>query len=166
MSLDLEEGDAERAEMTPAERRRIAREEADKGKERSQSARANKSTTSARAANARDKVEAELTLRLSQVFDRIVKILEARGDEELAEVIREDSSAMGQGLVSLTRNVKVLRGPLLFLLNLIEPVMAFGRVGRILFYRLRIRREQMIQDRAEFEAQQQQEREAAVGAGT
>jgi hypothetical protein len=163
MELDLETGDAERAEMSPAERRRIAREAAAEGKERSQQARASNKTTSARSQNARDKVEAELILRLDQAFDRIVKALMARGDEELASVINEDKGAMGQGLVSLTRNVKFLRGPLIFLLNVIEPVLAFGRVGRILYYRFMQRQERRAMEREQWQAEQQQQGEVVDG---
>jgi hypothetical protein len=77
-------------------------------------------------------VEAELRSRLSRTFGRIVEALKARGDDELATVVDEDSDAMSQGLISLTSHVKPLRGPLLFGLAFIEPVLAFGRVGRIL----------------------------------
>lgn len=144
MSLDLDEGDPERAEMSPADRRRAARQAADENK----SSGSTRGTTRSKSASARDKVEAELTLRLDRAFDRIAKAVETRGDDELAAVIREDSEAMGQGLVSLTRSVKLLRGPLLFMLNLIEPVLAFGRIGRILFIRFRERQYRIQQERA------------------
>src|ERR1700741_1473749 len=68
--------------------------------------------------------EAGLRARLTDVFGRIAEALEARGDEELAEAIREDTTAMSQGLVSLTNRVVFLRAPLAFGLALAAPVVA------------------------------------------
>lgn len=148
MSLDLEEGDEELANATPAQRRRAARAAASEGG----GSKPKPAAARSRAAVATDRVEAELVSRLDRTFDRIAKALEARDDTELAAVIRDDKEAMGQGLVSLTRSVKFLRSPLLMVLNLVEPVLAFGRVGRILYGRFADR-----QQRIATERQQQQE---------
>jgi len=148
MTLDLDEGDPERAEATPAERRRAARAAVDEGKSESK-ARGSSGSRRSTSASARDKIEQELTARLDRTFTSLAKTMEARGDDELAAVIREEAEVMGQGVISLTRNVKVLRGPLLFLLNLIEPVMAFGRIGRLLYSRFRERQWRIQQERAE-----------------
>lgn len=134
MSLDLEQGDEELANASPAERRRAARKAASKEPE-SPRAKSSRSSSSRSSASTRERVETELMSRLERICERIAQVLDSRGDEELASAIREDRDAMGQGLVSLTRNVKFLRGPLLMALNLIEPGLAFGRVGRILYIR-------------------------------
>lgn len=145
MSLDLEQGDEKLADATPAERRAAARRAARQGKD------SEKSTSStpkrSRASVTSDRIEAELLSRLSRTFDRIAQTLEARDDAELAGVIREDSDAMSQGLVSLTRSVKFLRSPLLMALNLIEPALAFGRVGRTLYVRFAERQQRIAWER-------------------
>lgn len=149
MPLDLEEGDAELAEATPAQRRRAARQAAD-----GNTATAKKPAARSRAAASQDRLETELASRLDRTFDRIAKTLEARDDIELADVIREDKDAMSQGLVSLTRSVKFLRSPLIMALNLVEPALAFGRITRVLYGRWADR-----QRRIATERQQQQQSE-------
>jgi hypothetical protein len=139
--LDLERGEPAIAEKITASQKG--------GSERS---RATRSSTAKRAPSksAAQRVEDEIRSRLLRTFDRISDALASRGDTELSDVITEDKEAMTQGLVSLTRAVSWLRMPLLMLLNLVEPVLAFGRVARILFGRWVDRR-----------ARQQQEWEAA-----
>lgn len=78
----------------------------------------------------------DLRSRLSGIFDRIAESAEARGDSELAEVIREDTRVMATGLVSLTRPFKLLRAPVVMLLGIVEPVMAFSRITRLILDRL------------------------------
>lgn len=146
MSLDLEEGDEALADASPAERRRAARLAAAKEKNAKRDSSKSSSRRSTRTVSG-EKVEAELMSRLGRTFDRIAKALDARGDDELAHAIREDSDAMSQGLVSLTSNVKLLRSPLLMSLNLIEPVLAFGRVFRILFGRWNARQARLAMER-------------------
>jgi hypothetical protein len=138
--LDLEDGDESLADASPSERRRRAREIADQAREvRNTRATGNTKTTSrskgSRAAAAAEKEDVEVDSRLGRTFERIAKALEKRGDDELATVIREESGGMAQGLVSLTHNVRFLRPPLLLILNLIEPVMAFGRITGLLWGR-------------------------------
>lgn len=91
-----------------------------------------------RAASARS--ESELRGRLSACLERIAVSLETRGDEELAEIIREDAEIMSVGLVSLTRPFKALRAPLQVALAIVEPAMAFGRLIRALAERAAMRR--------------------------
>lgn len=73
--------------------------------------------------------------RVTTVFDRLVKNRRAAGDEELADAIEEDGKVMASSLVSLTTHVSGLRAPLIFLLSVAEPFLAFRRVGGILFRR-------------------------------
>jgi len=81
-------------------------------------------------------------------FDQVVEWREARDDEELATAISEDKDKMAKGLVSLTHVVQPLRGPLLIFLGFVEPVLAFGRVGRILGERFIMRRQRIAEERA------------------
>lgn len=152
MPLDLEHGDEDLADASPAERRRAAAKRADDeaaaatGKK---SSSRSKSSSSRSRASTQERVEVELASRLDRTFDRIAIALDQRGDDELASVIREDAGAMSQGLVSLTRSVKFFRSPLLMALNLIEPVLAFGRVGRIMYVRFAERQARVASERAE-----------------
>jgi hypothetical protein len=86
----------------------------------------------------------------------------ARGDDELAEALREERHAMSQGLVSLTATLTLLRLPLIVFMALIEPMLAFWRVGRLLVYRFLAWRERRVAAVRE----QQAEREAAQAAET
>jgi hypothetical protein len=94
------------------------------------------------------KAETELASRLDRVLERITSRLEERGDDELATAMREGGAAMAGGLTDLTRFAPAIRMPLLLILGLIEPVLAFGRVGRILSGRLLGRRERRAQEAA------------------
>lgn len=141
--LDLEVGDPSRGSADSEQRRRRRRE---------------RTSTSGNAATAREesKVENEIRSRLDRVFDRIVKARRAREDEELAEVIEEDAEAMAQGFLSMTTNVPFTRGPLIMFLNVLEPLLAFNRVVRILFLRFMERRARRYEEaqaaQAEYEA--------------
>lgn len=152
--LDLEHGDEAAAEKI------AERQEA--GKKRSRAARgtgtSSKSSSRTSATQKLQQLETELRSRLDRTFDRLAEWRGSRGDAELAQVIEEDKEQMGQGLVSVTRIIPWVRGPLLMFLNLLEPVLAFWRVGRILFSRWVWRREQ-----AAMEAQQQHVGEPFVG---
>lgn len=144
--IDLEIGDPSRATPEGESRRR-----------RRSSGSA--SSTSRAAQSDESRFESEISSRLDRVFDRIVKARRARDDEELAEVIEEDAEAMSQGFISLTKNVPFFRSPLILFLNVLEPILAFNRVGRILAVRIWARRE----ERREKQEQQQAEWEAANG---
>lgn len=93
-------------------------------------------------------VDKELHSRMVAAFDQVVEWREARDDEELATAISEDKDKMAKGLVSLTHVVQPLRGPLLIFLGFVEPVLAFGRVGRILGERFIMRRQRIAEERA------------------
>lgn len=104
--------------------------------------------------------DSEVKTTLGKCFDRIAKMLEAKNgeDDELATAIRQDADAMGQGLVSLTAKFTPLRFPLIVVLSLVEPIMAFWNVGRIMRQRIAAR----LRRRAEAQAQAQADWEAAV----
>lgn len=105
------------------------------------------SSRSSRSSNAKkSSTDNDLKSRLHTVFDRIADAAEARGDSELAEVLREDRDVMATGLVSLTRPLAALRTPLLAVLAIIEPVMAFSRIGRLAFGRVLVRRAERATD--------------------
>lgn len=78
----------------------------------------------------------DLKSRLAACFTRIADAAENRGDMELAEIIREDTDVMAGGLVSLTRPIRALRTPIVLVLGIVEPVMAFSRVTRVMVGRL------------------------------
>lgn len=86
--------------------------------------------------------DSDLRARLETVFDRIADAADARGDDELATAVREDLEVMATGLVNLTKPFKALRRPIVGALAVVEPFMAFGRVGRLLFGRALDRRRQ------------------------
>lgn len=89
----------------------------------------------------------DLRGRITSILNRIAEAAEARGDEELAEVLREDTAVMATGLVSLTRPFRALRGPIVLLLGIVEPVMAFSRFGRLMVYRMMDRRAEKVAER-------------------
>ena len=84
--------------------------------------------------------EADLQARLAGCFERIAAALSERGDDELAEIVAEDGPIMSQGLVSLTRPFTALRLPLLAVVAIIEPLLAFGRIFRVVAIRFANRR--------------------------
>jgi len=135
--LDLEKGDASRAEERRA--RRQAR------------------TGSSETKTGSEKLDKELHDRLMGAFQQVQEWREARDDEELATAIDEDKDKMSKGLVSLTHVIDPLRRPLLIFLGFVEPVLAFGRVGRILggrFIAMRqARADDLAQRQAEWDAQ-------------
>jgi hypothetical protein len=110
---------------------------------------------------ATDKLDRELNSRLLEAFDQVVEWREARGDEELATAITEDKDKMSRGLVSLTHAVTPLRQPLLVFLGFVEPILAFGRVGRILGGRFIERRQRIMEERAAMQGMTPEEWAAA-----
>lgn len=97
--------------------------------------------------------DAGLRKKLNDCLERIADTLEVREDEELSALIREDADVIAAGLVSLTRPFQVLRVPLLALVAVVEPALAFGRIGRILLGRWADRRAARAQARTEAEGQ-------------
>lgn len=128
--LDLQTGDGG-ADNPAAERRRRRRERAAESGE-------GKPKLSAKAD---ERVATEIHSRFSRFLDRVAEWRDARDDDELAQVVREDNDMMSQGIVSLTNSFNPLRGPVIMFLNIIEPVLAFGRVVRILISRWFARRQ-------------------------
>jgi hypothetical protein len=153
MSLNLEQGDEKLADDID---KRIEQEV--KAQRKSPPRTVRKDTDKAKSTSGRRTKEQidndQIAAQVARTFDRIVKALEDREDEELATVIEEDKDAMSRGIVSLTRNVKQLRKPLIVVLNLIEPLLAFGRVGRILLLRFAERRARVMAEREMAAAQQ------------
>ena len=83
---------------------------------------------------------ADMRERLFAIFERLAERLEGRGDAELAQVIRQDARAMVGGLDSAAKRVPGLASPILWALGILEPLLAFGRVMRILLDRFSQRR--------------------------
>jgi len=83
---------------------------------------------------------ADIRDRLTTVFERLADSLEGRGDEELAGMIREDTKAMVGGLVNVTKRAPGLATPILGALAVLEPLIAFGRVFRLILRRAGERR--------------------------
>lgn len=149
-TIDLEKGEPE--DESPSQRRRRARRNSDDSSSSSSSSRSSSSS------KASDRENTSVAGRLNTALTKLADQMAARGDDELADAIREERSAMSQGLVSLTSSIPVLRVPLVLILSLLEPVLAFARVGRILFYRFlgwrQRRMEEAQQAQAEWEAAQ------------
>jgi hypothetical protein len=98
-------------------------------------------------------MDRELHARLVESLDQVREWREAREDTELAEAIDQDKEKMARGLVSLTHAVQPLRQPLLIFLGFVEPLLAFGRVGRILTMRWVMRRQRQAEEVAAAQAE-------------
>lgn len=149
-SLDLDRGDPDRADRITAAAeggkstsRRSRRDSSSGGSSRKSSSK-----------TASSKSETDLVGRLSSAIVRLADQLDARNDTELAEALREDSDKISRGLVSVTRTVKFLRQPLVLFIGVLEPVLAFWRVGAILGRRLLQRRARMLAEREAAMAEQ------------
>jgi hypothetical protein len=88
------------------------------------------------------KAEKELRERILTILGRLSETLSERGDDELSETIAEDAEVIAQALVGMTRPVRAFRKPLTIALAIIEPALAFGRLGRLFLARLTVRRRQ------------------------
>lgn len=77
---------------------------------------------------------------LDRVLERLVERQEGRGDLELADALRQDGKMMASTTGRLVKLVPQLAGPLLIILGLVEPFLAFGRVAGILRRRVLDRR--------------------------
>lgn len=145
--IDLTTGEPD-DEETPAQRRRRERRAA-RGSD------GGSGGGSGRGSGGSGKSDAGLVSELGSAFNKLADQMDARDDEELAEALRDESKAMSQGLVSLTSAIPLLRPFLTLALALAAPILAFWRVGRILFYRFLSWRERRI-----IAAQQQSEQAA------
>lgn len=101
------------------------------------------------------KDDKDLRDRLSACFYRIAEHLDAREDDELAEIIREDAEVMAAGLVSLTRPLKPVRTVVLVLAGVVEPLLAFQRILRVLGRRFAERRMRVERDMTEVQPEPQ-----------
>jgi|SRR5215831_6599354 len=146
--IDLERGDPSRAEQRRERRRSAA----------SSVGGESKTTT--------DKLDKELHNRIVESFERIQEWREARDDMELAQAIDEDKEKMAKGLVSVTHVLAPLRQPLVYFLGLLEPVLAFGRVTRILVTRWVNRRQERQADLAAAQAEWDAQHNSAAAPGT
>lgn len=158
LELDLDEGDADAAE-------RITRTKESKvsgsGGSRSNRSRGGSKSSSSKSGSQRS--DTDLVSKLSAAFDRIADQLEIRGDDELATALHEDKQKLAQGIVSLTRAIKPFRTPLVILVAIIEPILAFWRVGSILARRAIERRERVMAERAAAQEQAQEQSPDLVG---
>lgn len=132
--IDLEHGDPGRADSdTPTARRRRRRAE-----------------TSGSTASDR-KTDSEIRAGLEKAFDGLAKARYARDDDELGDALTEEAPAMTEGIVTLTDAIPFARPPIIIGLHLIIVLLAFGRVGGILFDRARQRRADRQQEQQEQE---------------
>lgn len=130
--LDLSTGDPARAdEDTPAGRRRRRRREEGESTPRP------------------SKTDAEIRAGLNHAFEKLAQNRYAKEDPELGDALTEEGPAMTEGIVDLTDKVPVFRQPILVILNLCIVLLAFGRVGGILFDRAQQRRAAAMAARAE-----------------
>lgn len=152
--IDLEVGEPDPDE-SPSARRRARRRAA-------RSSDSDSGGSSSRSKSSGGKSDAGLVTQLDTAFSKLADQMAARDDEELAEALMDERHAMSQGMVSLTSGLPFLRPILVLVLALAEPILAFWRVGRILFYRFLSWRERRIiaaqetaRETAEWEAAQQ-----------
>lgn len=150
--LDLEKGDPDRAEEISArERRRRARRDGG-------------SATSSKGGNSQRTSTSDFRGQLGRVLEKLVEQREAVGDDELATALRDNKDPMVQGFASVTSSVPFLQTPFLLVLNLLEIVLAFGAVGRILVGRAIERRNRRMQERPpESEQPWEPEQPATIG---
>lgn len=118
----------------------------DSGKPRERSERSKRRDN----ARARER-QGDVGRRLGTIFERLAQSVEGRGDEELAEMIREDREAMVGGLVNLTSKAPGLAPGVMAVLAVLEPLIAFGRIFRLLLRRTGDRRAERL---AAWEAEQ------------
>ena len=155
-AIDLEHGEPE--DESPAARRRRERREAAS----SSSGRGSGSGTGGGKGGS-DRENTSLVARLDTALSKIADQVSARGDEDgLAEALKEERHVMSQSMVSLTSNLTFLRVPLVVLLSLVEPFLAFRRVGVILFARFLRWRERRIAEREQAVAEWQAAQEAGM----
>lgn len=116
--LDLERGDPDKEEGGRPRSERSQRRDRAREKER----------------------QGDVGKRLGTIFERLAQSVEGRGDDELAGMIREDKEAMVGGLVSVTSKAPALAPGVLGVLAVLEPLIAFGRILRLLLRRAGERR--------------------------
>lgn len=110
--------------------------------------------------------EKDIRERCERTQARLVEWLEGREDEELAMVLREDGMAMIGGLIAVCGQAAWLRTPIVAAMTIFEPLIAFGRLIRVLGGRLRDMRvrQQVEREWLEQEAAAEAERQAQEAA--
>jgi len=103
--------------------------------------------------------ERDMRGRLERVQARLVEVFEGRGDQELADVIREDGMAMIGGMIAACRPAAWLRAPVVTVMTVVEPLLAFGRVLRLLAGRWQERRIRLAEEREQAIAEWEQQQE-------
>ena len=98
--------------------------------------------------------QGDLQSRLHAIFARLADALEGRGDYELAGMIREDQKAMVGGLASAVKRVPAMGGAVIGVLAILEPLIAFGRIFRLLLRRLGERRREALEGFEEVPAEE------------
>ncbi len=151
--LDLDAGDPSAAEKILSEGQ-AARATRTRGRSSSDSSSGKGKPKTAAFTEAEDK---SLHGRLATAFQDLAETAKGREDLELADILERRKDAMAQGLVSLTRNIRVLRGPLVLLINFLEPTLAFWELATLGINRYIAR-----QQRKRWERQQGQPIEAEV----
>ena len=130
--LDLEIGDPQAADKIQAEG------QAARGRRQTRRATGSKSKSSGRKP-ASEAEENSLKDKVRAMFSDFHEALRER-DPELADVLERRGEAMSQGLVSVTRTIPFLRGPLVLLVNFFQPTLAFWELGSLLTARWIARR--------------------------
>jgi hypothetical protein len=113
--------------------------------------------------------ERDIRVRIERTQARLVEWLEGREDYELATVIKEDGKAMVGGIIYICGSAVWLRAPILAAMTIVEPMVAFGRLAKVLSTRWIARRQRKQQEweeaqqQAEWEAQQAEQQVSSVG---
>lgn len=147
--LDLEHGDANAAERIAAagsaRHSRVTRERKESGDSSGTTSGTKRSRGRPSKAASTKASENSLASQLVDAFGKLADQLQAREDDELATAIREEAEGMTVGLISATRIVPFFRKPLVLILGIAVPVLAFWRVGGILLRRELERRARKMQ---------------------
>jgi hypothetical protein len=150
IEIDLEDGSVNGAppgEQDGPVKRKVGRpklseeEKAERRKEYERNRSRNRKRETRASTGGRTKADEEVASRTERVLRRIADRRTNAGDDELAGAIMEDGPIIAQGVADITAAVNPLRVPLLLLLGVIEPAIAFLRVGGILAGRIAGRRQ-------------------------
>jgi hypothetical protein len=84
--------------------------------------------------------ERDLRTRMERTLDRLIEWRQGRGDDDLVKVLKEDGPAMIGGVIAALRPVRQLEKPVVLMLTIAEPLLAFGRLFKVLGSRVAARR--------------------------
>ena len=133
--LDLEQGDPAAADKILAA--------GTESRAKRTAGRPKGSTSKAKTTAATEAEDKTLYGRLVGAFHDLSESARVRDDDELADILEHRKEPMAQGLVSLTRNIRILRGPLVLLVNFLEPTLAFWELGSLTARRYIARRQRI-----------------------